>query len=195
LSSQKHARDPKCPLCGVRLDRFVLDQEGVPVLIRGACPDDKDKLVAFYERLSNETIYTRFFSIVRYFEPYVERILNGPAYVIVAEREDTGEIIAVAEAVPNSDGTAAEAGIVVLEKYQGRGIGKRIAYALSRVLWERGVRRVVGYILPGNIKAYRLVKKLGGRIKSYYESLLYVEIPVRPGPANGKTGEPAGTGS
>jgi acetyltransferase len=170
----------QCPLCGVVIDEFPFNVNGVTrVVIRGACPEDKEKLIKFYEKLSTETIYTRFFSIIRYFEPYVEKILSSPAYVLVAETDD-GEIIAVAEAVPSEKGDAAEAGIVVLEKYHGRGLGKRMAYAMNKILWEHGVRKVYGYILPDNIKAYRLVKRLGGRVKSYYESMLFVEIPVRP---------------
>ncbi len=170
----------RCPLCGVVIESFPFKVDGITrVTIRGACPEDKEKLIKFYEKLSTETIYTRFFSIIRYFEPYVEKILSSPAYVIVAETSD-GDIIAVAEAVPSEKGDAAEAGIVVLEKYHGRGLGKKMAYAMNKVLWEHGIKRVYGYILPDNIKAYRLVKRLGGRIKSYYESMLFVEIPVKP---------------
>ncbi|MEB3765580.1 MAG: GNAT family N-acetyltransferase [Desulfurococcales archaeon] len=171
-----------CPLCGRVFDKINITINGktIPVVLRGACPSDKEKLIEFYEKLSTETIYTRFFSIVRYFEPYVEKILSNPAYVIVAERADTGEIIGVAEAIPAEDQTKAEAGIVVLEKFQGRGLGTKIAYTLNKALHENGVKYVYGYIMPENTKAYKLVKKLGGRIKSYYESMLLVEIPVRP---------------
>jgi RimJ/RimL family protein N-acetyltransferase len=100
--------------------------------------------------------------------------------VVVAENPETGEIVGVAEAVPDKSGNAAEAGIVVLERYQGRGLGTLLAKALSKALWEAGVRKVVGYILPENLKAYRLVKRLGGRIVSYYESMYLVEVPVKP---------------
>ena len=98
--------------------------------------------------------------------------------MVVAEREDTGEIVGVAEAIPSGD--KAEGGIVVLESYQSRGIGSALARALSRALREAGIRVVVGYILPDNIKALRLVKKLGGRLRRSYESMVLVEIPVRP---------------
>ncbi len=170
-----------CPLCGKVMMKITIkvDNNEIPVVIRGACPDDKEKLISFYEKLTMETIYTRFFSIVRYFDPYVERILKSPAYVIVAERTDTQEIIGVAEAIPGEDASKAEAGIVILESFQGHGLGSQMAKALNKVLYTNGIRYVYGYILPENIKAYRLVKKLGGRIKSYYESMLLVEIPIR----------------
>lgn len=170
----------KTDLCGRVFDRVTL--RGGPagsVIIRGLCPEDKDKLIRFYERLSLETIYTRFFSIIRYFDPYVEKLIKNRALVVVAENPETGEIVGVAEAIPSGD--SAEGGIVVLEDYQGRGLGTALALALRDVLRESGIRRVVGYILPENIRALRLVKKLGGRLKRTYESMILVEIPVPSG--------------
>ena len=178
-----------CPLCGRVFERLELPGAG-RVVIRGLCPGDRDRLLEFYEKLSLETIYTRFFSIIRYFDPYVDRLIRGRAYVVVAEREDTGERIGVAEAIPSGD--KAEGGIVVLESYQGRGIGSALARALSRALSEAGIRLVVGYILPDNIRALRLVKKLGGRLRRSYDSMVLVEIPVRaPGRSEARSPEAA----
>lgn len=167
---------PEHALCG-RVFRVFETRDGKKIRIRGVCPGDKEGLVRFYERLSLETIYTRFFSIIRYFEPYVDKLIRGNALVVIAEDMDTGDIVGVAEAIPQGD--KAEGGIVVLETYQGRGIGMAMARALNKVLWERGVRAVVGYILPDNVGAFRLVKRLGGEIKRYYESMVLAEIPVR----------------
>ncbi len=165
-----------CPLCGRVFDEF--EAGGVKIVIRGACPGDRDKLIQFYEKLSSETIYTRFFSIIRHFAPYVDRILSSSkSLVVVAEDKDTGEIVGIAELIVDDKGDA-EGGIVVLEALQGRGIGSRLAEALRRAAVEHGVKRVYGYILPDNVRALRLVKKLGGRVKGWYSSMIYVEIPV-----------------
>ena len=164
------------PLCGRVFYQYVT-RDGKRIRIRGMCPEDKDRLIEFYEKLSLETIYTRFFSIIKYFEPYVEKLVKSSGCVIVAEDLDTGEIVGVAEAIPEGD--KAEAGIVVLEGYQGKGIGKMMAKAMNRALYERGIKVVVGYIMLGNVKALRLVKSLGGRPVKYYESMILVEIPIR----------------
>lgn len=166
-----------CPLCG-RTFEVLNTRDGKRVVIRGMCSWDKDRVIRFYEKLSLETIYTRFFSIIRYFEPYVNKLIKEGALVIVAEDADTGEIVGIAEAIPQ--GEVAEGGIVVLEEYQGRGIGMAMARALNRVLHERGIKKVVGYILPDNVKAFRLIKRLGGRLVKYYESMILAEVPVRP---------------
>ncbi len=169
------ARARPCPLCGKVFDRLKIND--VEIVIRGACPGDREKLISFYERLSAETIFTRFFSIIRHFEPYVDQILSSSkSLVVVAERVDTGEIVGIAELI--AENSKAEGGIVVLEELQGRGIGSRLAMALKDAALEHNIRWVYGYILPDNIRAIRLVKKLGGRIKSKYPSLYYVEIPI-----------------
>lgn len=163
-------------LCNRVFDEFTVD--GRRIRIRGACPSDKERLIRFYERLSAETIYTRFFSIIRYFDPYVERLLsNRGALVLVAEDADSGEIVGIAELLLEKDGRA-EGGIVVLESLQGKGIGKRLAVAFRDVALENGVHLVYGYVMPDNVRALRLVKRLGGRILRHYPSLYYVEIPV-----------------
>lgn len=166
----------KCPLCGRVLARLVKD--GEEIIIRGLCPEDRDKLIKFYKRLSDETIYTRFFSIIRYFDPYVDRLVSSTGILaVVAEESSTGEIIGVAELVLDKKGNA-EGGIIILEKMQGKGIGTAMAHAVKSLAREYGIRRVYGYILGDNIKALRLVKKLGGRPKNYYSSMIYVEIPL-----------------
>lgn len=166
----------RCPLCGRVLDKLNVD--GREIIIRGLCPEDRDKLLRFYEKLRDETIYTRFFSVIRYFNPYVERLVSSTGILaIVAEDAQSGEIVGVAELVLDRDGVA-EGGIIVLERLQGKGIGSAMALALKRVAREHGIKMVYGYILADNIKAYRLVKKLGGKPKSYYSSMIYVEIPL-----------------
>jgi len=165
-----------CPLCGRVFDRMVV--EGREIVIRGACPDDKEKLVRFYERLSAETIYTRFFSIVRHFDPYVERLLSSAkSLVVVAEDAATGDIVGMAELIVED--SKAEGGIVVLEDLQGKGIGSRLAEAMRVAAVEHGIEKVYGYVLPDNVRALKLVKKLGGRVVARYPSMLYVEVPVR----------------
>jgi len=169
------ARRP-CPLCGRVFDRFTVD--GREIVVRGACPEDKEKLVRFYEKLSAETIYTRFFSIVRHFDPYVEKLLSSSkSLVVVAEDAGTGEIVGIAELI--AEDSKAEGGIVVLEDLQGKGIGSRLAEAMRAAALEHGIERVYGYVLPDNVRALRLVKKLGGRVVARYPSMLYVEVPVR----------------
>ncbi len=158
------------------IDRLEVD--GEEVVIREACDEDKDALIRFYESLRAETIYTRFFTIIKYFQPYVERILSKSSSVIVVAEASNGRIVGVAEAV--ADDGDAESGIAVLEAYQGKGIGKALARAIVRLAAEKGLKRLYGYIMTGNYRAYRLAKKFGARVVENYGDMLLMEIPVEP---------------
>lgn len=166
------------------VERLVI--EGETITIREACSDDKDALVRFYESLREETVYTRFFTIIRYFQPYVERVLSkSRSVVVVAEAED-GRIVGVAEAV--ADDGDAESGIAVLEAYQGRGVGKALARAILKLAAEKGFRRLYGYIMSGNYRAYRLARRFGARVVENYGDLILMEIPVG---GQGDPGDPS----
>ena len=166
----------KCPLCGKVLAEVTVDSK--KVIIRGICPEDREKLLEFYNRLTDETIYTRFFSIIRYFDPYVDKLVSKSGIIgILAEDAETGEVVGVAELILDKNGLA-EGGIVILESMQGKGLGSTIAFVMKDVARSFGIRKVYGYILADNIKALKLVKKLGGRLKGYYSSMVLVEIPL-----------------
>jgi RimJ/RimL family protein N-acetyltransferase len=150
---------------------------GVELRIRIACRKDRDALIRFYESLSLETIYTRFFGIIRYFDPYVDKLLsNARAVVVVAEAPD-GRIVGVAEAVGDESGNA-ESGIAVLEEFRGMGVGTALARAIVRVSRECGFRKLYGYVLANNTAAYRLATKFGARLVGSYESMYRIEIDL-----------------
>ncbi len=160
-----------------------LDLGEVKVVVREACEDDEDALVRFYEGLSSETVYTRFFTIIRYFQPYVERLLRkSRSVVVVAEAPGRG-IIGVAEAV--ADDGDAEGGIAVLEEFQGRGVGRALATALLRLAAEAGFKRLYGYVMAGNYRAYRLARRFGARVAANYGDMILMEIPVAAGTGEG----------
>ncbi len=160
-------------LCGKVLSEIEGDVGRI--VIRGLCEDDRDKLIEFYNSLTEESIYSRFFSIIRNFEPYVDKLMSEGAIVLVAEVE--GRIVGVAEAVPDGKGRA-EAGVAVLEAYQGRGIGSRLASTLMKLAGLFGVKAVYAFILADNPRAYRLAKKLGFKVKEHYGDMMLVVLDL-----------------
>lgn len=164
--------------CGRILGRHKA--RGVWLTIRTACRRDRDALIKFYESLSLETIYTRFFAIVRYFDPYVDSLLsNARAVVVVAEAPD-GRIVGVAEAVGDERGYA-ESGIAVLEEFQGQGVGTALGRAILEASRMCGFKKLYGYIMVDNRAAYRLAMKFGARVVGRYEALLRIEFDLEAG--------------
>ncbi len=160
-------------LCG-RVVSEITGERG-RIVIRGLCEDDRDKLIEFYNSLTEESIYSRFFSIIRNFEPYVDKLISEGAIVLVAEAE--GRIVGVAEAVPDGKGRA-EAGVAVLEAYQGRGIGTTLASTLMKLAGKFGIRSVYAFILADNPRAFRLARKLGFKVKEHYGDMVLVVLDL-----------------
>jgi len=163
--------------CNRKLGRLTV--RGRPVTIRRACKADRDALIRFYSRLSTETLYSRFMSIIRYFDPYVDKLLSGSrTVVIVAEDEVTGEIVGVAEAIGDESGDAAESGIAVLEDYQGAGLGKAMAVALLEEARRAGFKKLYAYLLSANAAARRLAERFGARYVGYYGDMVRMELQL-----------------
>jgi len=147
------------------------------VIIRVATREDRDKLVKFYEALSVESVYNRFMGIIRFFDPYVDRLLSErKSVVVVAEDKREGLIVGVAEAV--GDEEAAESGIAVLEAYQRAGLGTELARALVLEARKAGFKKLYGYVLRDNIAALRLARKFGAVIKQRYPDMIRLEISL-----------------
>ncbi len=153
---------------------------GLTLRIRTACKKDREALIRFYESLSAETIYTRFFAVIRYFDPYVDKLLSSSRAVVVVAEAPDGRIVGIAEAVGDETG-AAESGIAVLEEFQGQGVGTALGKAILEAARRCGFRKLYGYIMPTNQAAYRLASKFGARIVGTYEAMYRIEFDLAEG--------------
>ena len=114
--------------------------------------------------LSAETLHRRFLGTVT-----AERVdlswvaqLGGVRHVAVgACLSATGEPLGVARAVVAGDW--AELAVTVVDRWQGRRVGTRLAQALAAELRSRGVRVVVGTLSVENRPAVALLHGLGAR--------------------------------
>ncbi len=146
-------------LCGVDIAKARIGP--LEVLVRGACREDTEMLAEFYKKLSPETLYNRFLTVLRDPRPYIEGVFDKEGVIIVAETND--QIIGSAEIVPIT-GEIAEVGVVVRDDYQGMGIGRILANALLKAARIVGIREAVAYIQAGNFRAIKLARKLGFKI-------------------------------
>ena len=102
------------PLYPRELERTVALRDGTRVRIRPIRPDDADRLVALYSRLSLDTRYHRFFSAMRRLPPDWARFLATVDYrrrlALVAEADalDDPDVIGVARYESEKNGDAVE---------------------------------------------------------------------------------------
>jgi acetate---CoA ligase (ADP-forming) len=152
--------------------RLVVDGEhvlpdGTTVHIRSIRPDDHERVLALWQRLSHETIHSRFFGIVRLDDVRArEWVEVDPAVArsIVATlgRGADERIIAMAryDRLPESP-TSAEFSALVEDAYQGHGIGTALLRCLVAQAQDDGIGSLTGDVLRGNLRMLALLRDLG----------------------------------
>ncbi len=141
--------------------------DGGTVHLRPIMPADADLLREFHSRLSPDTVYNRFFTMVRTLPARdVERFTtvdhDERAAVVALLR---GEIVGVVR-YDRLPGTAdAEVAVVVEDAHQGRGLGVLLLEHLISAARERGVERFVADVLPSNRRMLGVFQSVGFTIK------------------------------
>jgi len=137
--------------------RGIFDWEGDVVLadgatahIRGLRADDEPLLARMYERMSNDSVYLRFFSPVpRATATALEMRNVGAAGHVARIALVGGEIVAAARYDVRRDGVA-EVAFAVTDEHQGRGVGTLLLEHLAVIARSQGVHTFVAETLPGN---------------------------------------------
>jgi acetyltransferase len=146
--------------------RSVTLTDGTPVILRHIRPGDESALTALYERLSPETSYQRFFTVMRRPPPDWAHILANVDYdrrMAIVALSPEGELIGVARYVYDARAREAEIAIVIQDQWQGRGLGTRLLSELMGYAEARGIRRFRAYVLADNLRMLNLIRR-GTRI-------------------------------
>lgn len=154
---------------GTRLARFerpVALRDGTLVRMRPIRADDAPRLVALYDRLSRDTRYQRFFSVMRRLPPDWARFLAEVDYrarlaLVVEAPGDPDVLIAVARYEPTGEPGAAEVAFVVQDGWQDRGLGTVLFRELLAAAAVNGIERFRAWVLADNRRMLDLVARLG----------------------------------
>ncbi len=161
---------PTIPPAPRHWEADVLLRDGRTAHIRPMQPEDRDLLVDFYSRVSDESKYYRFFSPM---PELSERDLDRFTRVDHRDRVAMillvgGHMIAVGRYDTVRPGYA-EVAFLVEDKHQGRGIGQLLLEHLAQAGRERGVEEFVAEILPDNQAMIHTFKDAGYQVKSAFE--------------------------
>jgi len=148
----------------------VLLKDGRVAQIRPIVPADAKKLVEFYDRVSAESKYLRFFApYPRLSDADVRRFTevdqDRRVAFVVTQSDD---IIAVGRYDSVSD-TEAEVAFLVEDAYQGRGIGQLLLEHLAQAGRERGIREFTVEVLPENTRMLRVFRETGYTVSGQLE--------------------------
>ncbi|EFQ84197.1 putative bacteriochlorophyll 4-vinyl reductase [Aeromicrobium marinum DSM 15272] len=145
----------------------VLLRDGRVAQLRPIVPADADDFVAFYDRVSAESKYFRFFApyptltnrdVKRFTEVDHDRRV---AFVVTLH----GQIIAVGRYDAVSD-EEAEIAFLVEDAHQGRGIGQLLLEHLAQAGRERGLQRFHADVLPSNVRMLQVFREMGYTLRA-----------------------------
>ena len=137
--------------------------DGGTVHLRPITPDDADLLREFHLRLSPETVYNRFFTMLKALPARdVERFTtvdHDDRVAMIALLQ--GDIVGVAryDRLPASG--EAEVAVVVEDAHQGRGLGPMLLEHLTAAGRERGMERFRAEVLPSNRRMLKVFRSAG----------------------------------
>ncbi|MBC2934485.1 bifunctional GNAT family N-acetyltransferase/acetate--CoA ligase family protein [Nocardioides sp. zg-1228] len=148
----------------------VLLRDGRTAHIRPIQPEDRELLVEFYSRVSDQSKYYRFFSPM---PELSERDLDRFTRVDHRDRVAlillvAGQMIAVGRYDTIRPGYA-EVAFLVEDAHQGRGIGQLLLEHLAQAGRERGVEEFVAEVLPDNQAMIHTFRDAGYQVKSAFE--------------------------
>ncbi|WP_344865259.1 bifunctional GNAT family N-acetyltransferase/acetate--CoA ligase family protein [Planomonospora alba] len=147
----------------------VVLYDGGTAHVRPIRPADADRLRAFYSRLSEESIYFRFFGPrPRLSDREVTRFTNVDYVDRVALIATIGtEMVAVIRYDRIEDGEA-EVAFLVEDAHQGRGVASVLLEHLAETARENGIARFVADVLPANQKMMAVLKQAGYTAQSRF---------------------------
>jgi GNAT superfamily N-acetyltransferase len=141
-------------------------RDGCRVKIRALRPDDRADLIAAVGRTSDRSLYRRFFGLKRSFTDQEAAFFANVDFVnhvalIALINEDGRSMIAGGGRYIVVQPGQAEVAFVVVDEYQGRGIGRALMRHLISVACAAGLRTLIAEVLPENTPMLQLFKTSG----------------------------------
>ncbi|MET8843126.1 GNAT family N-acetyltransferase [Streptomyces rubiginosohelvolus] len=169
----------------------VVLRDGGTARIRPITTDDAERLVSFYEQVSDESKYYRFFApyprlsdrdVHRFtHHDYVDRV--GLAVTIGGEFIGTVRYDRIDDRGRPASAPAdeAEVAFLVQDAHQGRGVASALLEHIAAVARERGIRRFAAEVLPANNKMIKVFRDGGySQRRSFEDGSVRLTLDLEP---------------
>jgi GNAT superfamily N-acetyltransferase len=143
-------------------------RDGRTIEIRALHKDDREDMLAAVRRTSGASLQRRFFAIKRGFSDAETAFFmdidfeNHVALVALLAEDGRLVIVGGGRYVLVKDGEA-ELAFLVIDPYQGHGIGRLLMEHLIAIAREKGLRVLTAEVLPENAAMLRLFNDFGFR--------------------------------
>jgi RimJ/RimL family protein N-acetyltransferase len=141
-------------------------RDGRGIEIRALRPDDKDDMLAAIGRTGTQSLQRRFFVVKRGFsEKEIAFFMNidfadHVALVALAEEDGRKVIVGGGRYIVTEPGKA-EIAFVVIDDYQGQGIGTLLMHHLAVIARKAGLKELIAEVLPENAAMRKVFSKFG----------------------------------
>ncbi|MFC8997698.1 GNAT family N-acetyltransferase [Streptomyces rochei] len=169
----------------------VVLRDGGTARVRPITVDDAERLVSFYEQVSDESKYYRFFApyprlsakdVHRFtHHDFVDRV--GLAATVGGEFIATVRYdrIGAGGTPASAPADEAEVAFLVQDAHQGRGVASALLEHIAAVARERGIRRFAAEVLPANTKMIKVFMDAGYTQKrSFEDGVVRLEFGLEP---------------
>jgi RimJ/RimL family protein N-acetyltransferase len=159
-------------------------RDGSSVLVAPLHVDDRGRFLSGLEKASSESLYRRFMTPIERFSEaelsYLLEVDHRNHEALLAVDEDSGEAVGVARFVRLPDkADVAEAAVIVVDPWQGRGLGRALSRLLAERARELGVTRFEALLLVENEAMLSLLESLGPvRTLSRQGAAIAVEVAL-----------------
>ena len=158
--------------------------DATSVAYHAIAPENASALQRFHHRLSERSIYLRFFAAKPELSDrkagYFTNVDGINRFALVAvDPERPQEIIGVVSFDREGTSERAEYAAAVEDRWQGRGLGLALTRRLIDAALKRDIRIFTGVLLPENTRMLNLLRDLGLPERMRYEDgIEYVEIEL-----------------
>jgi acetate---CoA ligase (ADP-forming) len=166
---------------GGPLVRDVILRDGTPLRLRAPTAADYADIKAFYDRLSEDSLYTRFHGSVRTEGPArTDAEADGDTRVVlIGWRAD--RVVASGSYDRLREPAVAEVAFTVAEDFQGRGVATRILEQLAQIGAERGIARFDAEVMDSNQAMLAVFRRAGFGVRNRLDfDELLVSLDIEP---------------
>jgi acetyltransferase len=163
-------------------------EDGEEILIRPIRPDDEPLIARFHARLSERSVYQRYFHLIGLDERTSHDRLIRTCFndydreiALVAERNAQGEseILAVARMSKTHLLNRAELAFLIVDEYQNKGLGTELAHRLLEIARVENLDAVSVEILAENRPMLNVCRELGFTLRHSAEGVVHGELELK----------------
>lgn len=165
-------------------------QNGTEITLRPIRPEDEPLMVQFHKTLSEESVYFRYFHLIKLSQRTAHNRLTRLCFIdydrviaLVADQQnlqtEAHDILAVARLSKLHGQNAAEFALLVSDRYHYQGLGTQLLQQLLQIGRDEHLSHISAEILMENLAMQRVCTKLGFHIhKTDDRSVVKAEIAL-----------------